>query len=275
MDMQVEGKIGFIIQARMKSERLPGKVLLPLPFPDGETILGHVIQNLGQLEGRTIVATSRNSENEAIEEFCKKNEVEVYRGNEDDVLSRFLEIQDLHNFRYIVRLTADNPFIDHKVVHQALNHLIVNNLDYVSTKGLPIGMNVEVMRADALIESGKLVKTVQEREHVTLVLKNNEVFRKEEISFKGCFNHIRVTVDSVQDFLVACIVSSLQRATGFTGLFLIDYCIKHHPWVFKGNKDVLQKNSVQAYDDEIRSAINVLESLEYGQTVSLLKKQIS
>src|SRR5690606_20705900 len=88
MDKQV---IGYIIQARMKSERLPGKVLLPLPLPDGEPLLGHIVRNIHHLDGVVVVATSLNKENDDIEGFCLNNKVICYRGDEDHVLSRFLD----------------------------------------------------------------------------------------------------------------------------------------------------------------------------------------
>src|SRR5690606_35423026 len=135
------------------SQRLQGKVLMPLPFPDGKPILTHIVDVLEPLEGDIIVATSRNKENDKIETFCQTNGIGCLRGDEDNVLSRFLAIQEVYAFSHIVRLTADNPFIDSTVIQDVIDFHIAEDNDYTCSKGLPLGMNIEVFKGSAIADS--------------------------------------------------------------------------------------------------------------------------
>src|SRR5690606_26698685 len=263
MDKQVNQSIGFVIQARMKSKRLPGKVLLPLPFIDGTPILGYIENALRSNNGKVIVATSINRENDQIYDFCLKNKIECFRGNEDDVLSRFIEIQEIHNFDCIVRLTADNPFIDHELINKVIEFHIKSNNDYTHSNGLPLGMNIEIFNGIALLKSKQYALNEQDREHVTLALKREEIFKKGIYSFSGEIQNHRLTVDTVQDYLTANIVAEIQKETKYNGIKLIEHIQEEFPWIFEGNGDIVQKNAGIHIKDEIEAAILVLEKLEF------------
>lgn len=270
MDKQITGSIGYIIQARMKSERLPGKVLLPLPLPDGEPLLGHIIRTIRLLDGVVIVATSVNKENDNIEAFCRQNEVHCYRGDEDNVLSRFLSIQKQYQFDHIVRLTADNPFVDSDVIRDVLTFHVENDNDYTSSRGLPLGMNIEVFRGNALEDSGSYVLTQQDEEHVTLVLKRETHYKKGEYQFRDQIGNFRLTVDTVQDFLVASAILQMGRTVGYSGVELIKYVEKCFPWIYSGNSDVFQKNAELSVERELQNAVLLLQKLEYFRVAELV-----
>ena len=112
-----------IIQARMSSTRLPGKVLLPLA---GKPVIHHIVDRAKSCEniGKVVVATSVENSDNPLVEYCKKNNIEYYRGNLNNVLSRFIAILNLNNYDYCVRITGDcplihPPFIDSQIL--ALN----------------------------------------------------------------------------------------------------------------------------------------------------------
>lgn len=275
MDKQINNSIGFIIQARMKSERLPGKVLLPLPFPDGDSILNIIVSTLRKLKGTIIVATSGNQENESISDFCDSNQIDCFRGDEDDVLSRFLEIQKSNKFEHIVRLTADNPFVDYKTIQEVIDFHIKNNNDYTHSEGLPLGMNIEIMKGNALMDTEKYISNNQDKEHVTLILKREAKYKKGFYKIDKQINHYRLTIDTIQDFLMANVVMQVKENTGLEGVELVLNIRDNYPWIFESNANVFQKNSEQNLQKELHSAIEILNQLEYHQTVKVLKNTIN
>lgn len=275
MDEQINNSIGFIIQARMKSERLPGKVLLPLPFPKGDSILEIIVSTLRKLKGTIIVATSKNQENESIASFCDSNKINCFRGDEDNVLSRFLEIQKSNKFEHIVRLTADNPFVDYRTIQEVIDFHIQNNNDYTHSEGLPLGMNIEIMKGNALTDSEKYISNNQDKEHVTLILKREEKYKKGLYKIDKEINQYRLTIDTVQDFLMANVVMQIKESTGIEGIELVLNIRNNYPWIFESNSQVFQKNSEQNLEKELNSAIGILNQLEYYQTVKVLKNTIN
>ncbi|MFD2201849.1 cytidylyltransferase domain-containing protein [Shivajiella indica] len=269
-------KVGFVIQARMQSTRLPGKVLLPLPFPNGSSLLGRIISQLREISKSSsiIVATSTNPENDILEKFCLEEGIFCYRGSEEKVLSRFEAIQRKFEFDHIFRLTSDNPFIDlpslKKVFHWHLNQ----NNDYSSTKNLPIGMNFEVFRGESLIKSLFYAGSDFDQEHVTPALKRESHFKSECLDIGYKYENIRVTVDSPADFLTVNILFSIADSTGLQGLGLIDYVKENYPWILEGNKGVFQKNRTLNLREEILEAKIILEELSFQNAASLLLKNL-
>ena len=266
-----QNKIGLIIQARMKSGRLPGKVLMPLPFPDGDQLLSIIVKQLNKIEAKVIIATSKNNENDAIASFCKQKKIECFRGSEDDVLSRFIEIQKTHNFDQIVRLTADNPIVDTSILSDFIQYHITNKADYSFTKGLPLGMNFEIINGAALLRSEQYVNSKADREHVTLAIKRETLFLKKCYAIESGLDKLRLTVDTPKDFLTLSAILSCQKSYNLTGLKLIQILYDNEPWLFEGNAGVFQKNSSIKFDDELSGAINLLQSLDYNRVVKKLK----
>ena len=128
-------RVGFIIQARMKSTRLPNKVLTKIPLGTGKPIIKWIVDELKKstFKNEIIVATSQNEENNILYNYCKSENIICFRGEEDNVLSRFIEIQEKENFTFIVRLTGDNPIIDIAVLDKTIQFHIANNNEYTRT----------------------------------------------------------------------------------------------------------------------------------------------
>ena len=122
--------IGIIIQARMGSTRLPGKILKP--FYGEKTLIETLIENLHKIEGvKVIVATSVNENNDCLETFLKEKGELVYRGSENDVLDRFIKAAEANEVDSIVRICSDNPFMDWHGVAQLVEKAKISDADYI------------------------------------------------------------------------------------------------------------------------------------------------
>lgn len=267
-------KIGFVIQARMKSERLPSKVLLPLPFPNGKSLLGNIIDQLKSFPAHVVVATSTNKENDKIEEYCLNHDISYFRGNEEDVLSRFIAIQKKYGFDCIVRLTADNPIIDKYHLMRAINFHITSKVDYTNTKGLPLGMNFEIFKGDAIIKSQRFIIDKSDLEHVTIALKREKDFESNtlEIQLKNNdLKNLRLTIDTQLDFALLNLIIAYGQDKNLNGLELIDSFNANYPFLLELNKHLPQKNASVSPEDEMKEAIKLLKKFEYNGVSSKLE----
>jgi spore coat polysaccharide biosynthesis protein SpsF len=188
-----------ILQARMGSSRLPGKVLASL----GErSILAQCIERLlAARVGEVLVATTTRPEDEAVVAEAQAAGVAVTRGPVDDVLGRFIGALDGWTGPYVIRATADNPFVDFDGPARLLRVLDAG-ADYAVEEGLPVGAACEAMRVEILREAGQLASTPYEREHVTPFIRQS-VDRYAVCGTPAPFElrrpSLRLTVDTRQD----------------------------------------------------------------------------
>ena len=236
---QFDSATGMVIQARMSSTRMPGKVLMPLPFSSDKPMLANIVSSLNSTGAKVIIATSVNPENDAIANFCIEQDIAYFRGSEEDVLSRFLSIQEAESFDTIFRFTADNPFIDLERLWQFYQIFLDSNVQYAFSTGMPLGMNFEVMKGDVLSELKDLNLEEDEREHVTLKFKRDDRFRKSSIALAE-FSNIRLTVDTPLDYAQASLLYS--KMNGEVSLGEILRLKKNFPWLFQLNDGVIQKS---------------------------------
>lgn len=236
-------KTATVIQARISSTRLPGKALKKLC---GFTLTQHVIDRVKKIKGvsRIILATGDKPENRPLVELSEKLGIESFTGSEDDVLSRYWRAVENIDCEYIIRITGDNPFIDFESASQALIHAIKNNAHHSYVKGIPLGTGVEIIRKSALREAFKHGTTPYQREHVTPYIKENPGTFK-LIHFKADienpFPHLRLTVDTEEDFTVAEILyNALYKGEPILLKDLIEY-VKLNPSIMEINRDVEQR----------------------------------
>ncbi len=234
--------IGFIIQARMQSTRLPGKVLMPLPFLSGKPILGHIVDALKPLGAKIIVATSELPENSQIVSFCKLHDVECFLGDENDVLSRFLDIQKENQFEYIFRFTADNPLIDIEKLLIFFKRFVNEDLDYAYSKGMPLGMNFELFKGKTLLLSEIMALTDSDREHVTPAIRRSKNFKTTEIRLENQ-EHFRMTVDTPIDFAFMNMIFQYRNESALEGVSLVKEFSKNYPWLNGLNSHIEQKSA--------------------------------
>jgi spore coat polysaccharide biosynthesis protein SpsF len=161
-----------IIQARMGSSRLPGKVLLEIA---GKPMLGRVIERTRRARtlDAVIVATTSDGSDDAVAAFCAALDVPCYRGSERDVLDRYYQAAWAQQADEIVRITADCPLIDSALVNQAVTTLVEGGYDFVAnrlpppfSRSYPIGLDVEVCTFAALEQAWREADQAFQREHV-------------------------------------------------------------------------------------------------------------
>jgi len=237
-----DSKIGAIIQARMSSQRLPGKILFSLPFNSEYTLLEQIIFRAKSINLTVILATSSNIDNDILEEVARRNDIHLFRGLEEDVLSRIYDSAVLHNFDVIIRLTGDNPCLDPQILEKIIKAHIDSNTDYTKTTGLPLGLNIEVFSFDALKRAYEKAALNEDREHVTsFFIKNPDQFKTNIIAYDVAIPGIRLTVDYSADYAFVCyIYEMLFNKNRLFGLEEILKLLKSNPWSLLINKDMVQ-----------------------------------
>tara|TARA_B100000035_G_C20952280_1_gene532507 strand:+ start:126 stop:884 length:759 start_codon:yes stop_codon:yes gene_type:complete len=231
-----------IIQARMNSERLPGKVLMPLA---NKPVLDHIIERLSycKLIEKIIVATSNEDTDNPIVEFCKKNNINYYRGSLDDVLDRYYQAAKTYHVESILRITADCPVIDPIVVDAVIAGYLSNKYDLYGLGGeFPDGLDCTVISFFALEKAWKDAKLKSEREHVCpYIEKNPHLFNTGMLElFKGLEKY-RWTLDMPNDYqLLNKIFDQLYREqTPFLTHEILQF-IKSNPELLAINSDIVR-----------------------------------
>ena len=196
--------IGCIIQARMGSSRLPGKVMMCLD--ENNFLIDYVLNQLSysKLIDKTIVATTKLKEDNLIVNHVKKRSLEVFCGSSDDVLDRYYRCAEKNNLEHIVRITADNPLIDPRIVDTVVEKYKTGNYDYVSNtlvRTYPYGTEVEVFSMKVLEQAWNNASLPSEREHVTPYIRNKKLnCRLGNLENDKKLDHLRWTLDRIEDF---------------------------------------------------------------------------
>lgn len=241
-------KIVAIIQARMGSTRLEGKVMKSLC---GKTVLSHDIERIKQskLINEIVIATTEYDRDNIIVNESLKNGVKVYRGSEEDVLSRYYEAAIEYNADIIVRITSDCPLIDPFVIDDVIEHYLESDYDLVTNGGLdlsmrtyPRGLDVEVFSFKMLKEANGYASRKYEREHVTPYIYENS---KKIYYYKNKTDEskYRWTLDTDEDLeLIEAIYDNLyQGKHDFYFSEILDLFTRK-PELFDINKYVEQKS---------------------------------
>jgi spore coat polysaccharide biosynthesis protein SpsF len=204
-----------IIQARMGSTRLPGKVLADI---EGRPLIRHVIERSAAAThvDKVVVATTTEPADDALEDYLRALGTDVFRGSIDDVLDRFYRCAAPYAPEIIVRITADDPLKDPEVIDHCVGHLLADRtLDYCSNTlkpSYPEGLDIESFRFAALATAGAEATLASEREHVTpFIWKRPERFRLHNFENDENLSHWRWTVDKPADLeLMRAIFAALK-----------------------------------------------------------------
>ncbi|WP_188208268.1 cytidylyltransferase domain-containing protein [Alkalibacillus aidingensis] len=229
-------RVTAIIQARMSSTRLPGKVLKAVL---NRPLLHYQLDRLqrASMLDEVVVATTENSTDDAIVDFCQQVDIPVYRGSKEDVLSRYVEAARFFNADVIVRLTSDCPVIDPVIVDRIVQCFRSSKSDYVSNtmiRTYPRGMDTEVLNQSTLETLHQKATTPTDREHVTsYMLKHLNEFDVEQVKHKEDLSHYRWTVDTPEDFeLIKRIIEHIYPTNShFTMEDILDLLKEHPSWV--------------------------------------------
>jgi spore coat polysaccharide biosynthesis protein SpsF (cytidylyltransferase family) len=191
-----------VIQARMGSSRLPNKVLADL---GGKPMLAQVVARVGQARtiDEVVVATSTAPQDEAIELFCASHGIRCFRGSEDDVLDRYYQTARAFGADVVVRISADCPLHDPRVIDAVVSRYDPAKADYVSNtveRTYPDGLDTEVFSLAALERAWREAQWTSEREHVTpYIWKHPDLFRIDQVKQAVDLSALRWTVDEPRD----------------------------------------------------------------------------
>ena len=234
-------KIGIIVQTRMGSSRLPGKVMMKAD--ERNLMLDYSINQLTNCKNHDVIviATTTLSRDNTIIEFCKNKNIEFFRGEENDVLERHYLCAKKYSLTHIVRIPSDKPLIDPEIVDSIIDFFISNEFDYVANFAVtknngfqklvstyPSGTEVEMFTFDALENAWKNSKTNDEREHVTpYIYFNPEKFKMKVLNLEQDMSNFRWSLDYQNDvFFIREIIKKIQN----------------RPILMKNIIDLLEKN---------------------------------
>jgi spore coat polysaccharide biosynthesis protein SpsF len=238
-------KTVVIVQARMTSTRLPGKVLLPIV---GKPMLELLVERLRRvrLADSLLIATTVNAADEPIVQLCRRLGVACSRGSEHDVLARYYEAALAQQAAVVVRVTSDCPLLDPALVDEAIAMYRGGQFDYVTnglSRSYPVGMSAEVFSFGLLEQAWREAKAAPEREHVTpFIYGRAERYRIGQMACAHDLSAQRWTVDTPEDFdLVRRIFEALYPGTPEFGMADILDLIRRNPDWSLINAAIVQK----------------------------------
>ncbi|NLE83453.1 MAG: methyltransferase domain-containing protein [Chloroflexi bacterium] len=247
-----------IIQARLTSSRLPGKVLLDV---GGEPMLARVISRVrqAQLVDEIVVATSSDFADDPIMHFCQERKISCCRGDAYDVLDRFYECARAHEADLIIRITADCPMIAPEEIDRVIQAFLDSGADFAANRlpppferSTPIGMDTEVCSMSALERAWKEAKQPYQREHVMPYLYDTPGrFKVQVVDLEPSQGHLRFTVDTPEDLELANqVFAAFEGRDDFSLAELLAENERHPEW----QDQVAQVRHKNLYETDSRAA---------------------
>jgi spore coat polysaccharide biosynthesis protein SpsF len=237
-------KVVAIVQARMGSTRLPGKVLMDL---GRKTTLARVTDRLSRAERihQIVIATTTSPLDDAIVTEAERNGIAVFRGSQQDVLSRYLHAAEQFRADAIVRITSDCPLIDAEVMDRVIVEALSTEADFASNcihRTYPRGLDTEVFTLDALRRADDISDRPHQREHVTSIFYGRpDLFRVRSITEGQDYTCYRWTLDTPEDLqLIRAIYSHFDNRDDF-GWHDVIYLMEQHPELVDINSHIIQK----------------------------------
>jgi spore coat polysaccharide biosynthesis protein SpsF (cytidylyltransferase family) len=221
-------KIGIIILSRFNSSRLPGKALIEF---DGKPLLAKIIERLSYVFGKNdiTIATSAESSDDPIEKLALTEGIEVFRGDLNNVASRFFEAAANKKLDYAVRITGDSLFIDPAIVIKLLDFLKTEDFDLISnrTETYPIGQTIEIVNIETMARLIGNFNNCDDREHVTQYFYKNESALALKIhchkNEDGRFRDLSLAVDTSEDLAqarkVIAVIGDRFRNVGYKEIY--------------------------------------------------------
>lgn len=240
-------KVACIIQARMGSSRLPGKIIKDLV---GRPMLLHLVERVRQARrlDEVIVATSDGMSDDPVEKLLGENGIPCFRGDEDDVLSRYVGAARLADADVVVRITGDCPLIDPVTVDRVLEAHFNNSADYTSNtieRTYPRGLDAEAFSMDALLKADSLAAPGPYREHVTLYMyRHPEEFSLSNVAAEPPLDRpdLRLCVDTEEDFrLIKEIYEGLYQPGRIIDILDVISLFEQRPELARINAHIEQK----------------------------------
>lgn len=274
-------KTGAIIQARMSSTRLPGKVAKELPYGSGITVLEQVAGRLKRCRtvDEVIVAATTDREDAGLGRLARKAGAKFFRGPGEDVLARYYYAAEKFGLDTVVRITSDCPCADPALVDGLVRTHLNRKADYTANVvklTYPDGYDAEVFSFAALKAAHEKARETAAREHVTSYLRERPgTFRVVSVEAPawGRRPELRVTLDTPDDYLLLCAVydNLYSAARPFSFREVLDL-FRRKPWLEEINRRSLAKKKFSGRREEFKQAAALLELQELHKAAAAMKK---
>jgi len=209
-------KVGAIVQARMNSERLPGKVLHPV---HGKPMLEYLLERLDHCKSldAVVVATSTDPADDPVAGFCRERGADCYRGSLANVASRFMDVLTHSGFDAFLRVSGDSPLLDPEIVDKGVEIFPQGNFDLVTNvfpRSYPRGQSVEVVRSETFSRALQKMRDEDELQHVTLFFyRNPQGFAIRNFAADADYTGVRLAVDTIEDMeRFASLVEGMEKS---------------------------------------------------------------
>jgi spore coat polysaccharide biosynthesis protein SpsF len=238
-----------VIEARMASSRLPGKVLLKA---SGKPMLEHLVTRLRAVTtiNSLVLATTINESDDVLESFAKNVGIDCFRGSEQDVLERVIGAAESAYADVVVGITGDCPIIDPIIVEHTIRMFMVNNCDYVSNghiRSFPDGMDTRVCSLETLKRSSSMTTNTLDREHVSLHIRNHpELFKHLYVVAPQDLNwpELGLTLDEKKDYdLLRKIIEYFENINPLFGCREVIELLRNNPDWIMINQSVKRKGN--------------------------------
>ncbi len=266
-------KIHIIVQARLESIRLPNKVLKII---NNKTVLKTLFDRLkcSKLVDKIIFAIPNNNKNNELKKYIIKNKFKnLYEGSSEDVLSRYYGAAQKFSSDIIIRITADCPLIDSKILDQMILKFLENKLNFLSNNlkpTFPDGYDIEIFDFDSLKKTFKYAKQKQDREHVTLYIKRNkDKFKIQNFSYVKNLSNLRLTLDEEDDFKLICKVTNLMKNKYFFGLKDVQKLYEKNSELFKLNSHIMRDEGL------VMSKVQKLKKINLKKIEEILREDLT
>ena len=222
-------KTAIIIQARMGSTRLPGKIMKKIL---NKPMIEYLIERASKSKmiDDIIVATSDTKENKELIDFLKAKSVKYFIGDENDVLSRYYYTAKKFNIDNIIRVTADCPLIDATIIDDTVKKYYKDKVDYASNifpRSFPKGLDTEIFSFNSIEKAFNEANSLYDSEHVTPYIRESGKFDISNISYEKDYSYLRLTVDWEEDFkLISKIFNQFKPNIFFNWLDVVDELFK-------------------------------------------------
>lgn len=261
-------KIGFLITARLKSERLPLKIIKDL---NGKRVIERIIDRIKAVEdiSEIILCTSTNPQDKPLIDIAKDNDIFYFAGEEEDVLKRLYDASNLFGLDYFISITADNPLMDIYYSNMIVNEIKTNKYDFIEVNGLPIGSAPYGMRVKAAKTVCK-IKKIKDTE-IWGYLIQPEIFMIKSITATGKLNrpNLRFTLDYDEDYEFIRTLYNKIHFNNVINLYDVIDFLDENPELIEINSKCVQRD----LDEEVKREIND-EYQKNLKKIKIIKKEI-
>ena len=220
----------ILIQARLNSSRLPSKILLKIGTKNIIDIIVSRLKNIKNIN-KLVFAIPSNLQNKKLLNYLKFKKLNTFIGSEKNVLDRFYKAAKENNAKIIVRITADCPFVDKKLIEKMMEIFLKKNFDYISNTikpTFPDGLDVEIFKFSTLQNTWKKAKSNFDKEHVTTFMKKQNIFKKFNYENKIDLSKVRLTLDKSEDYeSFKKIFKSFKNNYNINWLYATKYYLKN------------------------------------------------